>query len=472
MTAEPRPEAPQNKKLSTSQKSKEDLFKERLEFLKIDQKTSQNLRKAKPVVEEAMPLVLDSFYSYIKQWPNLSALFSGPDHMNAAKNMQMKHWSNIVTGEYNTNYIESVTRIGNTHNRIGLEPRWYIGGYAVLVTGMVTALCEKYLSTGSSGFLQASKKQEFEAVLNAFMKAALLDMDMAISTYFDAGKQEMEAKLDDLAEEFDNSVAGFIRDMSVSAEELGATSKTLDSLSKMGLKRAEDLSVASSVSAENVNAVAGASEQMLASIKEINTQINKASTISSTAVVKTQEAGSTITELKGLSERIGEVINLIQDIAEQTNLLALNATIEAARAGDAGKGFAVVASEVKALASQTAKATEDISLQITAIQTATEASVTDIKDVTETVAQINEIATSISSAMEEQSAAIQEIVSNTQSASDKTREVTGVVHDVSSSANETQNASSNVNEAATELAKRVDGLRGAVEVFLANIKAR
>lgn len=473
MSAEPTPlqTATKPRKLIDN-RSAEEIFEERVDFLKINSETTQALQKGKLIIEGALPVILTSFYEYIQKWPNLSSMFSGPGHMESAKNLQIKHWSTIIEGKFDKKYIDSVTTIGNTHNRIGLEPRWYIGGYAILVTGIIQTLCKEYLASGSSSFISATKKKEFEELLSAFMKASLLDMDMAISTYFDSGKREMEEKMNELAERFDTNIAGFIRDMSAASEELGATSKSLESLSKLGLNRSQELETSATIAAENVNAVASASEEMLASIKEINTQITKASTTSSDAVGKTRQAGTTITELKGSSEKIGEVVNLIQDIAEQTNLLALNATIEAARAGDAGKGFAVVASEVKALASQTGQATEDISRQIEAIQTATESTVRVIEDVTETVALINEIAASISSAMEEQSAAIQEIVGNTQSASDKTMAFAGIAKDVAESSSETETSSSNVKDASHELSVRIEELRGAVEVFLANIKAQ
>lgn len=449
--------------------SPEVIFQERLSFLGMTDETRESLKRAKPVIDNDLPGVLDDFYELVKEWPALARMFQGGSHMDSAKNLQLKHWGTIVSATFDKNYVDSVTRIGDTHNRIGLEPRWYIGGYAALMSGVVSAMCARYLS---SGFIPSGKKREFEAVMIAFIKAALLDMDMAISTYFDAGKKEMEAKLDTMADDFDSNVAGFIRDMSVATEELSATSETLEMLSREGLKRSEELAVAANSSAENVSAVASASEQMLASIKEINIQISKASSTSNEAVGKTRQAGSTISELKGSSEKIGEVVNLIQDIAEQTNLLALNATIEAARAGDAGKGFAVVASEVKALASQTGKATEEISEQISSIQNATENTVRVIQEVSAIVDQINEIAASISAAMEEQSAAIQEVVANTQSASEKTTQVSGVVQSVADSATETQNSSANVSDASKELALKSDELRGAVEVFLANVKAR
>lgn len=423
-------------------------FQERLSFLNMDQQTRDNLQKVKPIMDKHMANVLDGFYGLIAEWPELNQMFSSAQHKDTAKNLQLKHWDTIVAGKFDRKYQDSVNKIGHTHNRIGLEPRWYVGGYAALANGMVSAILKE---TIKPGFITNKKIEEAEQIIQAFLKAALLDMDMAISTYFDAGKDEFNHMLENMTEDFDHNVAGFIRDLAASTEELGATASTLKNVSDRGQAKA--------------------TEEMLASIKEINGQVSNASRISQEAVSEARDASNAIGELKGSSETIGEVVNLIQDIAEQTNLLALNATIEAARAGESGKGFAVVASEVKSLAAQTAKATEDIATQISAMQGATENTVGVIEGVSKTINDINEIATSMSAAMEEQSAAIQEIVRNTQSAAEKTDQVSHIVVDVSTGAEETQSSSSNVSDAAQDLARRTEDLRGVVEVFLSNLKA-
>ncbi len=443
-------------------------FQERISFLNMDEQARANLQKVKPIMDKHMANVLDGFYGLISEWPELNEMFSSSQHKDAAKNLQMKHWATIVQGNFDQEYQDSVNKIGHTHNRIGLEPRWYVGGYAALVNGMISAIMQETLKPG---FVTRKKINETEQIIQAFLKAALLDMDMAISTYFDAGKDEFNEMLVRMTEDFDHNVAGFIRDLAASTEELGATASTLKNVADRGQAKSTELESATSIATENVSTVASASEEMLASIKEINGQVANASRISQEAVAEARDASNAIGELKGSSETIGEVVNLIQDIAEQTNLLALNATIEAARAGESGKGFAVVASEVKSLAAQTAKATEDIATQISAMQGATENTVGVIEGVSKTINDINEIATSMSAAMEEQSAAIQEIVRNTQSAAEKTDQVSHIVVDVSTGAEETQSSSSNVSDAAQDLARRTEDLRGVVEVFLSNLKA-
>jgi len=186
------------------------------------------------------------------------------------------------------------------------------------------------------------------------------------------------------------------------------------------------------------------------------------------------EAGRTNERVHALAEaaqKIGDVVKLINDIASQTNLLALNATIEAARAGEAGKGFAVVASEVKSLATQTAKATEDIASQVAAIQGATGGAVVAIRGIGTTIGEVKAIATTIASAVEEQGAATQEIARNVQQAASGTAEVSNNIGGVTQAANDTGAAAGQVLSASQDLARQGEVLRGEVSQFLANIRA-
>jgi len=277
---------------------------------------------------------------------------------------------------------------------------------------------------------------------------------------------------EDLAINFDNGVAGVIRDLAIAVKEMNATSDTLSHLAERGISSAKELGVSSSSATENVNSVAGAAEEMSASIREINSQISSATRFSLEAVKTAHVAEATINELKVGSQKIGEVVNIIESIAEQTNLLALNATIEAARAGEAGKGFAVVAGEVKALASQTANATDEIGGQISFIRNATDNAITAVNSISRAIEQISSISSSISAAMEEQTAVISDVVRSTQSASDRTHHVSEIVSEVLNGATETEMVASGLGESANKLDSRTEELRGSVEVFLASLKSK
>jgi methyl-accepting chemotaxis protein len=221
----------------------------------------------------------------------------------------------------------------------------------------------------------------------------------------------------------------------------------------------------------NVQSVATASEQLTASVGEISRQVHESQAIAGSAVQQAQATDARINELSIAAGRIGDVVKLITAIAEQTNLLALNATIEAARAGEAGRGFAVVAAEVKTLATQTAKATDEISARIAGMQSATRDSVAAIKDIGATIVRIAEIATSVSAAVEEQGAATQEIARNILSAAHSTTQVAENIGDVNRGAGETGSASAQVLVSARSLAQEGNRLRLEVDQFLTTVRA-
>jgi methyl-accepting chemotaxis protein len=220
-----------------------------------------------------------------------------------------------------------------------------------------------------------------------------------------------------------------------------------------------------------VQAVASATEELSSSVSEIGRQVQESSNIASQAVRQAQQTDARINELSQAAGRIGDVVKLITAIAEQTNLLALNATIEAARAGEAGRGFAVVASEVKQLASQTAKATEEISAQIASMQTATQDSVGAIKEIGGTIGRISEIAGAIAAAVQEQGAATGEIARNVGEAAKGTAEVASNITAVNRGAGETGSASAQVLISAQSLSAESDHLKAEVEKFLSTVRA-
>nr|WP_244670477.1 cache domain-containing protein [Rhodoplanes elegans] len=274
-----------------------------------------------------------------------------------------------------------------------------------------------------------------------------------------------------LADHFEQAVGGIIGAVSASATELEATATTLTRTADVTQQKSATVTAASGEASGNVQAVAAATNEMTASIGEISRQVQSSSRIAEAAVSQAAKTDDRIGVLSVAAQRIGDVVKLITDIAEQTNLLALNATIEAARAGEAGKGFAVVANEVKALAGQTAKATGEISAQITAMQAATQDSVSAIKEISGTIGQIAEVAAAIAAAVEQQGAAAAEISRNIQQAAHGTGEVAQHITEVSRGAEETGAASSELLSAAGQLAMESNQLRNEVQTFLATVRA-
>ncbi len=291
------------------------------------------------------------------------------------------------------------------------------------------------------------------------------------SAQADAAASQRRADMHRIADDFERMALGIINEVSTASVQLEAAADILSRNAGKTQTIASAVAAAADEASMNVQTVASATEQMSSSVNEIGRQASESTRIAEEAVAQAKQTDQRIGELYQAAEKIGNVVKLIATIAEQTNLLALNATIEAARAQEAGKGFAVVASEVKQLATQTAKATQDISEQIGEMQMATSESVNAIKAVGKVVDQLAHIATSIAAAVEEQGAATKEISTSTHQAATGANEVASNIADVNRSASETGSASAQVHSAARRLSSESDRLKAVVSEFLATVRA-
>jgi methyl-accepting chemotaxis protein len=295
-------------------------------------------------------------------------------------------------------------------------------------------------------------------------------VEAAQRTEHERGAQRQRAIEDEIAR-FEQSVRILLAALTEASGDMRATSQSMSATAMETGRQATSVNVAAEDASSNVQTVAAASEELYTSIAEISRQVSEAAKIAGNAVQQAKASDATVKGLAEMAQRIGEVVQLISDIASQTNLLALNATIEAARAGEAGKGFAVVASEVKSLAAQTARATEDISAQVSAIQAATGNAVDAINTVGGIIGQVSEISTSIASAVEEQGAATKEITRNTQEAARSTQEVFANIAGVSQGAGMSEAAADRVLASADKLGSTSERLKQEVDAFLAAIRA-
>jgi methyl-accepting chemotaxis protein len=269
---------------------------------------------------------------------------------------------------------------------------------------------------------------------------------------------------------FDQAVAVVLAQLSNAMDELRRTAGEMGRTADKTSARAQAVAAASEQASANVQTVATAAEELSVSVGEIGRRMNESTEASSRAVQEAERTRGSMVALTEATSRIGTVAELIAGIAGQTNLLALNATIEAARAGEAGKGFAVVASEVKNLATQTAKATEEIGSQIQAVQAAADGAVTAIRSIAGTIESVNGIAVAIASAVEEQGAATQEITRNVQEAARGTQEVNGNISQVSMAVGDTRTLAEQVRRAVTLLENQSERLRREVDGFLADVQ--
>jgi methyl-accepting chemotaxis protein len=281
-----------------------------------------------------------------------------------------------------------------------------------------------------------------------------------------AGRARRQAAMDQQLQDFGGSVSGVLANLGTAAEQMRSASSAMMDAAHRTRDEATRTTAGATASSENLAAVAAGVEQMSASVEEISRQVAHASAAARIAVERSAETDSKVTALAATADRIGAVVHLIATIAGRTNLLALNATIESARAGAAGKGFAVVATEVKALAAQTAKATEEIAAQIVAIRTATGEAVDAVKQVGAAIGDVDAVATAIAAAVEQQAAATREIVGRVHTVAQANGEVTKAMADVSEVAEAADSAAGNVREAAQQIGGTSDALRKEVDEFL------
>ncbi|MFT4074037.1 MAG: globin-coupled sensor protein [Asticcacaulis sp.] len=439
-----------------------DGYQHRLDFARITIEDINLLRQIWPRIEPALPRILKAFYAHVRREPHLVAMIGSQD--DRLQGAQSRHWKMLFTSGFDRAYFENALRIGHTHHRIGLEPKWYIAAYQFVLDELTAALTEAY----------RFKPKALTRALIAVNKAVFLDLDVAISTYQAASEgaildraRKTEEAIDQFRGEFE-IIIGHVTDRSTA---LQSTSHDLGQVADSAQSTSETVASVASQASMDSQSVAAAAEQLTKSIQEISSQISGASSGIRSVVQMAETSSTEVSQLSGAVDKIGDILGMIQGIAAQTNLLALNATIEAARAGDAGKGFAVVATEVKALADQTARATTEISQHIKDIRGSTDRAVASIGDIVNAISDVEASNTSIAAAVEEQSTATNEIAASIQHVSDASSSLSQHIVSLNSAVKQTQMATASVDDSAQSLSAQSDELTRHAEQFFVNLRA-
>ena len=354
---------------------------------------------------------------------------------------------------------------------------WMVISRVVRSLGQITAAMGKIAGGETSVVVPCTtRRDEMGSMARALLvfkenAVKVLGMQAEREALEKTAREERAAAMAQLADAFEGAVGEIVETVSSASTQLEASAGTLSTTAERAQELTTMVAAASEEASTNVQSVASASEEMASSVNEIGRQVQELARIAGEAVAQARKTHHRVNELSEASRRIGDVVELINTVASQTNLLALNATIEAARAGEAGRGFAVVATEVKALAEQTAKATEEIRRQISDIQNATQDSVSAIEEIGVTIGRISEISSTIASAVEEQGAATQEVARNVQQAAQGTQQVASNITDVQRGADATGAASSQVLTFAQSLSQESSRLKSEVGRFLEMVRA-
>ncbi|NKN35060.1 globin-coupled sensor protein [Agrobacterium sp. a22-2] len=428
----------------------------RLDFIGFDDVARQKLRALGPIIKNNVGAALDVFYQRVRKTPETAAFFRSEDHIKGAKKRQEEHWTVVGTAQYDERYVEGVQAVGRAHARIGLEPRWYIGGYALLLEQLIHAVVrERWPSRFGRG---GSQKLADEVAI--VVKAALLDMDYSISIYLDIladqrnqaeaarlkGEQEQAVALSALSavlaqlskgdldstlpRDLPDNFVSMAGDYNNSVDTLRNTIGTVRSAAEEILRSTTAISEAANHLAHRTEQQAAGLEESTAALQELTHSVaqaadgaQKATVVVKMALNEAKTSGEVVTKavaamgaIEKSSDEISKIIGVIDEIAFQTNLLALNAGVEAARAGEAGRGFAVVAQEVRELAQRCANAAKEIKGLISQSSGQVQSGVGLVNNAGEAlekiinrIGEINGIVTSIASAASDQSGGLKEV---------------------------------------------------------------
>ena len=428
----------------------------------IDLGARRAIKSLWPTIAPVLARAVDDVLDATERLPRIGAIVA--QDRDTLKRLELVHLEALLSGELDGPYFESCRRTVTQEAALGLDARMRSTAGNYVLRAAIGALARKHRFS-TAKLADASK---------LLSQVLAFDVANAMTLHREAAEQAAavrRAAIDAAIADFGSAISDVMQAVDEASVSLTATCTSMRDIAGDSLKRMAVASAAAAETSERVKMTGAATEELSGSIQHIGEQATRGLDMARAAVGDTQRAQQAIVTLNEAAEHIGSIVNIISTIAAQTNLLALNATIEAARAGDAGRGFAVVASEVKVLASQTSRATEEISQQVAAIQEATRKSVGEISSIARAIGQLSDAATSIASAVEEQGATTRDIAGSIQTAADHTESASVEIRSVEQAAGHTATAFSEIAELTARLSARAADLESKVAAFFERVRA-
>ncbi len=440
-------------------------IEQRKAFFGIDEKDGANMRQMKPLVEQQLGGILEGFYSHLRDHPETARLLQSDGHVSRLKDVQKRYFIEMTDGVYDTDYMDKRLVIGRVHERIGLEPQWYIGAYALYLNRVVNGIFDEF----------GDNPEKIAALVHSIVKIVFLDMGFAVDTYIDAmvgHEKELKTTFIDALTSFSAELAESTSGIVAASTELSASAAQQAAMVSEVTATISEVKETSRQSLDTANSVIGTSTDALQASETGTAAVEEALQSMHAIQGQVETIAEKILNLSEQTQRIGEIIGSVGEIAGQSKLLALNAAIEAARAGEHGRGFSVVAGEIRSLAEQSRQATQQVGRILGEIQKATNTAVIATEEGSKRVDGGVELANragddihTLADAIREAADAARLIASTTQQQSAGVEQVAEAMLGINESTNQTAAGLKQTELSAVQLARTAERMNGLIEQF-------